>query len=68
MVMVTLYAPLGNENTQTQVKANIDAFLANIQFGQIGTLSKQVFTLYDPVISLPYSDQSLVDVFGQMNW
>lgn len=68
MIMVTLYAPLWNENTQTQVKANIESFLANISFGQINQLPKQVFSLYDPLINLPYDSGSLVDLFGQIDW
>lgn len=68
MVIVTLYAPLGNENTQDQVKKNIDAFLSSIRFGDIAQLSRQQFELYDPAIVLPDSNASLVDVFGQMDW
>jgi Trypsin-like peptidase domain len=68
MVIVTLYAPLWDENTQDQVKSNIDSFLANLSFGSISTLPRQEFELYDPAIKLLSSDQSLVDVFGQMNW
>lgn len=68
MIIITLYAPLGDANTQDQVKTNIDAFLSRIQFGDITQLPRQQFELYDPIISLPESDMSLVDVFGQMNW
>ena len=68
MVIITLYAPLWDENTQDQVKTNIDLFLANLSFGSITALPRQEFELYDPVIKLPSTDQSLVDIFGQMNW
>jgi hypothetical protein len=67
MVIITLYAPLGNENTQDQVKANIDAFLTSITFGSISSLPAQVFELYDPAIKITNSGQTLIDVFGQMD-
>ncbi len=68
MVIITLYAPLGNENTQDQVKTNIDTFLTSIAFGSIATLPRQEFELYTPAIKLPNSGQVLVDMFGQMDW
>jgi hypothetical protein len=67
MVIITLYAPLGNENTQDQVKTNIDTFLASITFWSITKLPRQTFELYTPAIKLPNSGQVLVDIFGQMD-
>jgi hypothetical protein len=67
MVIITLYAPLGDENTQEQVKNNIDTFLAGITFGNISILPAQVFELYDPAIKMINSGQTLIDVFGQMD-
>gem|GEM_PF-2468943 len=67
MMIITLYAPLGNANTQTQVKDNITSFLATIIFGDIAKLPTQTFTLMQPSIILPSDRFTMIDIFGQMD-
>lgn len=67
MIIITLSAPLGNANTQTQVKDNIAAFLQTITFGDIAKLPLQTFTLANPSITLPSNSLTMVDLFGQMD-
>jgi hypothetical protein len=66
VIIITAYSNLWNEAKHDQIKKQLDSFLAGISFGDLTKLTPQSFNLNTPKLSLPVTNRSFVDLFGQV--